>query len=538
MIKKPERSERRWVVGCAAVAVLLASFPYIWGAFLTPKGYSFLGLTHNIDDGAVYLSWMRQAADGSFFIRNLFTSAAQAGRAFNVLFLFMGGFARLTHLPLICVYHLFRVLLGMGVILAAWQFSKLFLLSSQERKLLVLLVAFSSGLGWIFGAAKSLVGPVDLWQPEAITFLSIYLNPLFCAGLILMLASMYFLVLAEHTGNYRYSVCAGTSLLLLGNIHTYDVITIGCVWAVYVIVWGVVERRLPTRLIALSSIAAVIALPSAGYQFYIYKSDPVYFARVNSPAPSSALWAYLAGYGLILLGAISGAVLSICRRFEFNLQPDVRVPQLLLLVWSVVAFTLPYLPVGQQRKLIMGTHIPLCILCAYGLTALLSRVQPKARVGVLAVLVIVSARSNVQFLADDMRMLIRGETAPRYAAYISKSELAAMRYLRSNAGRGDTLFAPPSFALFVPAFTGREVYYGHWSETPDYEDKIQEWVRITGKGADPQVNLDLLKKTGSTLYITLDSRSDFTVSYSGAELKKVFSSGPAAIFRVVYPGLE
>ena len=58
--------------------------------------FSFLGLTHNIDDGAVYLSWMRQSADGHFFIRNLFTNEPQVARQFNLLFLVMGGLAGLA----------------------------------------------------------------------------------------------------------------------------------------------------------------------------------------------------------------------------------------------------------------------------------------------------------------------------------------------------------------------------------------------------------------------------------------------------------
>ena len=55
--------------------------------------------------------------------------------------------------------------------------------------LLSLVICFSAGLGWIPGLWEtgSLGGPVDKWQPEAITFLSLYIFPLFIVSLLLMI---------------------------------------------------------------------------------------------------------------------------------------------------------------------------------------------------------------------------------------------------------------------------------------------------------------------------------------------------------------
>ncbi len=319
MMNKGSRSERNWVFIWAAAIALLSSLPYLWGLYLAPKGYHFLGLTHNIDDGAVYLSWMRQAADGHFFIRNLFTSEPQVARAFNVLFLVMGNFARVTHLPLILVFHLFRIGFGILLIWSIWRFSKLFLADSNQRRLLIPLVGLSAGIGWLIPGAQAPTGSVDVWQPEAITFLSIYLNPLFLAGLVLMIWSFYFLLRMQRTGRVGDTVIAGTMLLLLGNIHTYDVITVGCVWAVYVVVICITEHKIKMKTITLSLLTAIIALPSVAYQYYIYKIDPVYAARVNSPTPSPEIWSFFTGYGLVLIGALT-AVIILARVGQFKIQ--------------------------------------------------------------------------------------------------------------------------------------------------------------------------------------------------------------------------
>lgn len=503
MMDKVSRSERNWVFMWAVAIVLLSSLPYLWGAFLAPKGYHFLGLTHNIDDGAVYLSWMRQAADGHFFIRNLFTNEPQTARAFSVLFLLMGAFARITHLPLILVFHLFRIGFGILFIWSIWQFSRLFLEDERQRKILIPLIGLSAGIGWLIPGAGAPTGPVDLWQPEAITFLSTYLNPLFLAGLILMIWSFYFLLKMQRTGRVGDAAIAGVMLLLLGNIHTYDVITVGCLWAVYVIVSCATTHKIQLKTIAFSAISAVIALPSVAYQYYIYKIDPVYAARVNSPTPSPEIWSFFAGYGFVLIGAVIGVVLIIrSKRCKGEVSPLSVLHYPLLIVWSVIGFALPYIPVAQQRKLIMGLHIPLCILCAIALCKLIESIPGAFRSSVLLLIVSLMSISNFKFIAQDMRLLTQGQTVTHYAPFMSDQDMSAMQWLKDHSKVDDTIFSPPTFALFAPAFTGHQVYYGHWSETPDYTKKLNIWLSSVNLSMTFDSRLDRVCETGSKYLVS------------------------------------
>lgn len=531
MTKRGQGSELKTVLLWAIAIVVLSSVPYLFGLWLAPPGYHFLGLAHNIDDGAVYLSWMRQSADGHFFIRNLFTDEPQAARQFNVLFLLMGWFAALTRLPLVWVFHIWRVLLGVGLIVTVWQFARLFLDKPEQRRLLIPLVGLSAGAGWLFPGLKMPDGPVDMWQPEAITFLSIYLNPLFLAGLILMLWSLHFMVLAERTRQVKPAIHAGLCLLALGNVHTYDVVTVGCVWVAYVAMRLISARRLDFRLIGLSALAVAIASPAILYQLWLYHIDPVFHARANSPTPSPSIWAFFAGYGLVFVGAIVGAVLWNRARSR-DPQPSTPNPQLLL-VWSVVGFALPYLPVGQQRKLIMGLHIPLCILCAYGLAWLIAR-RPRLRSPVfVAAVLLLTMPSSLVFMSRDMALLSQGTTAPHYAPFMSDDETSAMRYLARNTRRTDTVLAPPSFALFVPALIGHQVYYGHWSETPDYARKYGDWARIA-ESIDAGVSpIDRLRAYGVKYlvrYADTESLVQDDVHLTG--LDRVWASGSVIVYRV------
>lgn len=546
--------EVRWVLLWVVAIVLLASVPYLWGMSLTPAGYKFLGLTQNIDDGAVYLSWTRQAADGHFFERNLFTNLPQSGRQVNLLFLLIGWTSRLTGLSCIAAYHLFRVLLGVGLLLMIYRFASLALSERRERLLLIPLVGLSSGIGWLIPNVQSPVGSVDVWQPEAITFLSIYLNPLFLAGQILMLGSLYCLLQAQNTGGVRYAVYAGLCLFLLGNIHTYDVVTIGTIWLIYYSLFTVYDLPSALGRLWLSLVAAAIAAPAVAYQFWVYSIDPVYRLRANTPTPSPPVWAFFEGYGLVLAFAIAGAVLAM-RNGEANLSPDpspeeggendpspqpspatgdgdrTRNARLLLVVWAVVGFAAPYIPIAQQRKLVMGLHIPLCILAAIAISRMMGRLRSVYATCFAAGLIILMFQSNARFLSLDMSLLSQGRTVTRYAPYMSVDQLNTMRWLKRDTSRSATIFCPPQMALFLPGFAGRQVYYGHWSETPDYEKKLAGWVRFIDPSTTEQEKMEILNASGAD-YVIFDQPFQGGPLAEKGKLSLIGGSGPVGVFEV------
>lgn len=518
-------NEFKWVIVWAILIVSLACVPYLYGIYINPPGYTFLGLTHNIDDGAVYLSWMRQAADGHFFARNLFTNEPQPMRQFNILFFCMGWFASITHLPLIVVFHLTRIVLGIALILCIWMFSKLFLDDSRQRKFLIPLVGLSAGIGWLIPSAAMPTGSVDVWQPEAITFLSIYLNPLFLAGLLLMVGAFYWLELARREGSARYAIYAGLHLLVLGNVHTYDVLTVACVWAAYIIALWIIERRFPAKIIGLSALAAAIAIPSIAYQFWVYAIDPIYRARANTPIASPSVWSFFEGYGLVFIGAAIGVALL------YRASSSTFRNWLLPVVWGCVGFAIPYIPIAQQRKLIMGLHIPLCILCTYALSKLLPRLSCRLGNAVFVGVLVFAVGSNIRFLSNDMALLARGDTAPHFAPFLHNSEMRAMNYLRKHATAHDSILAPPTFSLFVPAFTGKQVCYGHWSETPRYAEKISQWIFLYKTKASAEFWWSIVRNARATYYISENSKLD-PPSKLKSRFNLCFKDGDVKIYRV------
>ncbi|MBI2844391.1 MAG: hypothetical protein HYX78_13415 [Armatimonadetes bacterium] len=518
----------------ALVIVLAASLPYIVAAAVQPEHARFSGYVVNIDDDCVYSSWILQIADGNWMIRNQFTTEPQRALQFNVFFLALGLTARLFHLSPAAVFHLARILLGIALLLVVWKFSPRFLKDRLERLLIVPVVGLSSGIGWMLPDMPGFTGPVDLWQPEAITFLSIYANPLFLAGLILMIASIHFLLRMKETGSWRDASLAGLMLLLLGNVHTYDMVTVGVVWAAYLAAKTVRTRRVPWRIVGLSAAAAAMALPSVGYQLYLYSYEPVFRERVETQALSPAFWAYLMGYGLLLIGAAMGALIAVREKRG----------AMILAVWFIAGLMIPYAPVAQQRKLVMGLHLPVAILATIALVALVRRIGP--RWGGIATILLIAATipSNLIFIARDIDFIGKSRQVPFCSVYIPNTKLEAFRWLRDNTEPDDTVLAFPDVARFVPAVVGNRVYYGHWSETPDYGDRIREWMMFVDVSTPDEWKREYLRRTGAR-YIIYFSRPkgvviqiDELTSISATDLRSApyakveFEAGDTAVYSV------
>ena len=76
--------ERAIVWAIIAVTMILTSLPFLFARFLDGPYHRFVGQVYNVDDYCVYSSWINQVADGSIYIRNLFTNRTPARQAESI----------------------------------------------------------------------------------------------------------------------------------------------------------------------------------------------------------------------------------------------------------------------------------------------------------------------------------------------------------------------------------------------------------------------------------------------------------------------
>jgi len=531
-----ERSERIAIWVLIAIASILSTAPDLYGWSLSRPDHVYVGASYNIDDSYVYMAWARQAADGHFFAKNLFTTAPQLGRQFNLYFLLIGNLCRLTHLPLVKALLLARVVFGVALLWLISRFIAWSLPGSARARLTAFaLSAVGTGLGWIYYAKwlnkNNSVFPVDSWQPEAFTFLSMLMSSLFVVSTLLIVACIFFLLRAEEKDSMRDAVFAGLCALLLGNIHSYDVLHVGAVWGLYLLVKGIAKGKLDRGDILRAVVAGAICVPTVAYQYFLFKKDPIFHARAEVLTLSYEFITYVLGYGLTLFFAIEAVVLmGRSKRFAAFWRNE-QVP-LMLTCWVVAVFALVYIPSSFQRKMIMGVHIPLCLLAgaaaAYLGNSLASRYKVSAGFAPLLFLLL-SVPTSLIWIARDVRHIRNGDSETQSPTYLTADDLRVFDWINHNTKPSDAFVGYPSQMLFVPAYCDRRVWCGHWGETPDYPTKVRETIKFSkNEILDPR---HFLETTGAT-YLVWPSVTD-TFTSPPDYLVPVYGNASYTIYRIL-----
>lgn len=525
--------ERRVAFYVIAAALFFSTLPYLLGYALSRPDYQFVGQAYNIDDYCVYLSWTRQAADGHFYARDLFTTEPQKNVEFNALFLLLGLVVRISHLPISIVLQAARILAG-GLLLALiYRFYRNCAIGSPAARLTALgLASFGAGLGWLYWPAwaDKNVGrlPVDVWQPEAFTFLSVYYSALFAVSTVLILVALYSALRGEQTGRARYGVYAGLCGLVLGNIHSYDIIHIMAAWGLFLVLKTIIERRFAPRNWGRAVLAGAITLPSVAYQFWVFRADPAFHARAEVPTLSPEFIYYILGYGLtIVLAAVAVALLIAGKRTKLIEQFSDRTAALFVGSWSVGVFVLIYVwHVAFQRKMLMGEDIPLCLLAGAAAAFLTQNWPVRWRVAALAALVAISFPTNALFIYRDYMHLVEDRSETSLSPYLTGYDLDALGWIRANSAPSDAVLGFPELMAFVPGYCDRSVYLGHWSETPKFGEKVQGFVRFAQAGASDADRIAFLRETGCAYLVYPNDVSAMSAGAAGPLAFADFAGSP------------
>ncbi len=443
-----QRNEWGWVIIVAACVVALASLPYVVVQFTTPPDLRFAGTLLNPLDGDTYLAKMQFGAQGDWLFHLPYTAQDHPGALVLTHYLALGHVAAWTRLPIPLAYHLVRVVAGFALLLTIYAFISRVTQNLAERRLAFLFVALSSGLGWLavmFGH----LGTSDLVIPESNTFYGLHINLHFPLAMALMVGMMLIGGRTPEGRKVRETIALTVSSLALAVVQPFAVVTVYVALGVYLALCWRRDGRIAWPVVWRAFIAGMVTLPLLVYTLWITQADPVLRGwMAQNVTPSPPVWDYVLGYGLILVLAVPGAVIAGRRRSDTDL---------LLLAWVVVTMVLIYLPFAMQRRFSLGLHIPLAILAAMSLCRIAQR---KRVIGVtFAVTLLTTALVIVLALIGGLKH------DPRL--FVSADEAAAMDWLRDHAPRDAVVLASPEMGIFIPAWAGRRVVYGHPFETVD-----------------------------------------------------------------------
>jgi hypothetical protein len=238
--KKPggQYSAEAIVVGLVGViTVLLVNAPWLLGCLISQSPQkTFIGAVYNITDFENYMAWLQQTSHGAIILHNLFTTLPQNPKQINLFFLVLGLVVRVTGLDPAVLYQLVRAISGVGLLALAWRFIRYCFPDRPDARIASFcFLCFGNGLGWTTASRWADINlantPIEAWQPEAYTFQSMETSTLFCVSIILILASIAFLLVGENRKQVRWAVYAGLCLAILGNIHSYDILHVTAAWS-------------------------------------------------------------------------------------------------------------------------------------------------------------------------------------------------------------------------------------------------------------------------------------------------------------------
>ncbi len=577
-MREVTRGERFAVVLAAIAVMAVTMIPYVvalqlpsGGGVDSPvrPGDRFGGFIWGVDDGNVYLSWIRQASEGHLLLRNQYTTDPQNPHFFNLFLMVAGLICRITGLAPIVVFHVLRMLGGI------FAFSCLYWLIAQltdDRWIrwgALGLAALGSGLGWIVvmlgeaGTALPLQ-PVDVgvnWQvqPEAVTFVSALLNPLFIISMGLICLVFGHALRALEDRSIKSAVVAGVLLLVLGNIHSYDIFAIHVTLGLWIL-YGIVTRRYELKQAAISyGVIFALGLPAPLWSYWAAKQDPSYIAKAMTSTPSAGFANYLVAYGLLAVFGLVGAI-TLLKKRQDNQESGTGEALLKFLVFWVVANSAALaLPLSFQRKLVEGLHMPIAMLAAVGVVWLGRKITAGAnRAGKLQTVrermaltiigaIVICVPSNALLVGqcienvktNNLRLL--HVLAP--PVYLTEDYAAAAEWLGAVASDDDVVLCSSLFGSHVPAAAKCTVYAGHWAETLHFSNKLSAVQRFYGLMGSPEEKMGVLQQTGADYVVAgpwewmvvqdaVGRSVDDMQQESGGMLEPVFASGEVIIYEV------
>jgi len=469
----------------------LTSLPYVRAATHPPPGRAFVGFFYYVDDAYNYLSFVQQAEDGAFMLRNKELPPTRPARLVNLEWWVVGRLSALLGRSPVLAYRLFGLAAALALLLALDRWLVAAGLPGAHRLPALLLVATGGGLGGalVAFAGRPLSRTPDLYA-GLFPFIELLGNPHFVAGTALALWTLWAYREARDLGGYVRAALLAT---VLGLVRPYDLALVAFV-RTFAVMATETPRAWVFRLMPLLGLA-----PVALYDAWLFFGSPdfaIFSSRVfQFPPRGDFLWAL--GPAALLASTWLG-------RRGPGAEP--RGAAMYFVGWAAAgALILAFRPLSFSLQFLAGIGLPLLALGALGL----SRFPPAATV---AVAVAFSVTSIVA-----LRLVLREN--PYW--YVPSERLAIARALRPRCRPGDLVLSPPDIGLYVSGLAACGAYVAH-PATATFDERDAEVKDFYAKD-DPAARAALLDRHCVT-HVVLPG--------GGGEVPAAWL-GPATPFRLV-----
>lgn len=499
----------------AAVAIFLNAFPNYYANIHTPAGYSYSGQASWFDpwDLNVYVSIIRWGQNGNLLLQNSYTTAPHTAILAYPLYTLIGYLFRGVN-PFF-LFHLSALVVGILLVLMLWQLALIFGLKPKEAIISLFLTSVGGGLGWAFFPK---ISSSDLFM-TGFTFYSAFQRSHEALGLIFYLASLTWLYLSIHKNKLIFTVLSACALIGTLIFYPYYFLSYMVIAGIYVLFIFLKQKN--TRPFINLTLIGITTLPFLLLYYFHSKSSTAFSGLFSLQLASQTPIQILLGYGIITPFLILQLKLHAEKNSIYFLN-----------IWFFTSLLLSFLPLGFARFYLRGLFFPAIILIVSSLiTWPISLTYIKR--GIILLLLILLPISNIYIFIRRIKEV--NESNLWY--YLANETVSAFKYLNQNTPDQSGVLTAYQNGNLIPAFTDNRVYFGHFLQTPDAQNKIEKLVRFYSRGMSENEaqtfikneNIDYVFYGPDEQNITYSAMKNRNLIYSF--LTPVFTKGNTIIYR-------
>jgi hypothetical protein len=240
------------------------------------------------------------------------------------------------------------------------------------------------------------------------------------------------------------------------------------------------------------AVPAAVALPAA-YYLALSVFDPAWeLASESNAAGTQPTWSW-PWWAIALTIAPLAVPAALAYRMPARDWQSVAVR-----VWPFAALVVYLQPTGTfPYHSFQGLAIPLSILAVQGVVSVWPRPRPVLVVAALALMIVPGTVHKAEVAVNSVR-------AAGDPYFVFADEQRALDALEDDPRAGGVL-APAYGGHMLPYKTGREVYVGALSWTPDWEGRVAETRALFETGLPPERARELVRRSGAR-FVFVDCR--------------------------------
>lgn len=484
----PRSKSSRWVLIFAMVVMLITSIPYALGFINQGESWRFTGFVFGVVDGNSYIAKMMAGRAGEWLFRTPFSAQDHKGALLFFPYLVLGKlavFPARPHLQLVLLFHGFRFLAGMAMILATYDFLSLFIREENWRRWALIIISLGGGLGWLVAGlrvdwADSV--PLAFISPESFGFLNLYGLPHLAAARALLLWGMRAFIVADR------KIASGMLWMLLGLFQPIYVVVGWCVIGLYLVTlalktftdrssgtpsrWWFFTDRLKRFLWTFTLSSPLVIYTALVFRMDKYLSQWAVQSKTLAPHPMF----YLLAYGLLVPFLYFGAK-NITRAY----------PTLgwLVVGWIAIVPFMVSFPSVIQRRLAEGVWVALVILAVKAFDGSFITLSKK-----WSYTMMLTFTSTIILFAGG----IQAVSDPAPPLYISVEEAKTFAYVEEKISSNAVILCSFQTGNPLPAWAPVHVVLGHSPETANYRQIRREVAAFYRTDTPPQTRLDTLNR--------------------------------------------